>query len=360
MEWNTQKKIWQLSTDGLLFEHWEPFLGTWQISGTMRNGLVYELPTPEHHTSVSESSLLRSPTASQGEGGALGEEEARKRGNTVGIRDNAMDIARLNGHKVSRAEANLLPTPNTMEHLPPRTGEARERQLHRGGSSSRRNSSGNLREDVLDLLPTPITRDYKDGSAAQTRDGKTSTDTVARAIFNSGEVTLPTPTASDWKGANNSGSGSASSNGLATKIDNLETDWGKFEPAIRRWEETLGRPAPLPTKPDGKDGAHRLSSAFTEWMMGLPEGWVTNVGLTRNEELKACGNGVVPQQAELALRVLLEGVAFEKFQGGMTMFPTPTVSDTYTDNLSSTQQKDGSMHSVTLPQAVRMVSNAAN
>jgi hypothetical protein len=37
------------------------------------------------------------------------------------------------------------------------------------------------------------------------------------------------------------------------------------------------------------------------------------------------------------------------------MFPTPTVSDTFTDNLASTQQKPGSMHSVTLPQAVRMV-----
>ena len=85
------------------------------------------------------------------------------------------------------------------------------------------------------------------------------------------------------------------------------TKWGKFEPAIRRWEETLGRPAPEPTKPDGKDGAHRLSGKFTEWMMGLPGGWITEVGLTRNEELKACGNGVVPQQAELALRALLTG-----------------------------------------------------
>lgn len=41
--------------------------------------------------------------------------------------------------------------------------------------------------------------------------------------------------------------------------------------------------------------------------MGLPEGWVTAVpGLTRNAQLKALGNGVVPQQAELALRVLLD------------------------------------------------------
>jgi DNA (cytosine-5)-methyltransferase 1 len=88
----------------------------------------------------------------------------------------------------------------------------------------------------------------------------------------------------------------------------LIQSWGKFEPAIRRWEEVLGRPAPAPTKPDGKDGNHRLSSKFTEWMMGLPDGWVTDVGLTRNEELKACGNGVVPQQAELALRELLKGM----------------------------------------------------
>ena len=88
--------------------------------------------------------------------------------------------------------------------------------------------------------------------------------------------------------------------------------------------------------------------------MGLPEGWVTGVGLTRNDELKACGNGVVPQQAELALRILLEGVTLP-VGGGQVNLPTPTVSDTYTDNLKSTQQKEGSMHSVTLPQAVRMV-----
>jgi DNA (cytosine-5)-methyltransferase 1 len=91
-----------------------------------------------------------------------------------------------------------------------------------------------------------------------------------------------------------------------------QTDWGKFAPAIERWEEVLGQPAPSPTKPDGKDGAHRLSSEFTEWMMGLPAGWITDVGLSRNEELKACGNGVVPQQAELALRMLLEGLPVER------------------------------------------------
>ena len=97
---------------------------------------------------------------------------------------------------------------------------------------------------------------------------------------------------------------------LRETVVNEATNWGKFEPAIRRWEQVLGRPAPAPTLPDGKDGSHRLSSKFTEWLMGLPEGWVTGSGLTRKEELKMCGNGVVPQQAELALRQLLVGIDF--------------------------------------------------
>jgi hypothetical protein len=296
-----------------------------------------------HPITDSESLLLRSPIASQGEGGALGEAEARKRGNTVGVRDNAMDIARLNGLKVSRAVDNLLPTPNTMEHLPARSGEARNRQLKRGGESSIRQSSGNLREDIL-TLPTPTARDYKDGQSEHEREGIVQTDTVARAIFNSGEVLLPTTRAQNGEDRNNKiwardpskpqnlenalavtllpTTRTSMANGptqkeialgnpktrIETEVMLGETSWGKFEPAIRRWEQILGRPSPLPTKPDGKDGAHRLSSAFTEWMMGLPTGWVTGVGLTRNEELKACGNGVVPQQAELALRSLLQGV----------------------------------------------------
>ena len=85
---------------------------------------------------------------------------------------------------------------------------------------------------------------------------------------------------------------------------NFGADFGRFEPAIRRWEEITGNQAPEPTKPDGKDGGPRLSADFTEWMMGLQPGWITGVGLSRKDELKACGNGVVPQQAKLALTML--------------------------------------------------------
>lgn len=81
--------------------------------------------------------------------------------------------------------------------------------------------------------------------------------------------------------------------------------WGAYGPAIARWETVTGRRAPRPTEP-GRTG-ERLSPRFVEFLMGLPEGWVTDVpGLSRNAMLKALGNGVVPAQAELALRLLLD------------------------------------------------------
>jgi hypothetical protein len=213
-----------------------------------------------------ERVLLRSPKASEGQGGALGEAEARKRGNTVGVRDQVMDLVASQGMKVSRNELNTL-------------------------------------------FPTPTTRDYKDGSQPHEREGKVQTDTVARAVFNSGEVKLfNTPTTMDAKATNDPAVAQKFlDQGRQTCLTyDVSTNWGKFGAAIQLWEQYLGREAPSPTKPDGKEGNHRLSSKFTEWMMGLPEGWITDVGLTRNEELKLAGNGVVPQQAELALRLLLE------------------------------------------------------
>jgi DNA (cytosine-5)-methyltransferase 1 len=197
-----------------------------------------------------------------------------------------MDLVASQGHKVSRASVNLMPTPNTMDFLPARTPEQKAANKGKGGYA-------NVRETVVnDLLPT--------------------------------------------------------------------TNWGKFAPAIERWEAVIKREAPRPTEADGKDGAHRLSSRFTEWMMGLPDGWVTSVGLSRKDELKACGNGVVPQQAELALRFLLEGMPLPSEKQSQVKLPTPTASDVFTDSLKSSQQKEGSMHSVTLPQAIRMVTNATN
>lgn len=87
--------------------------------------------------------------------------------------------------------------------------------------------------------------------------------------------------------------------GLRTRISRLAG--GPYEPAIRRHEHTLGRPAPAPT-----DEAGRLSPRFVEWMMMLPNGWVTDVpGVPRTQQLKMLGNGVVPACAAAAMADLL-------------------------------------------------------
>ena len=267
----------------------------------LREVVINELPDDE---------LFRTPSVTDSTGGAISEKQARERGRMVKVADQVAELAFENDLKVSDSiAASLLPTPS-VAHLrnhdepvenylerrqkmvdgeykgmpgaslgvavrielfgTPRTSSANaftEKQVDAGAPKSRI-------EDQVQLLATPVASEGLKAPAQQTSEVKGKTGQVR----------------------------------LSNQAKDMEISWGKFEPAIRRWECVLQRTAPAPTKPDGKDGAHRLSSEFTEWMMGLPQGWITGVGLKRNDELKACGNGVVPQQAELALRMLLEGV----------------------------------------------------
>jgi len=163
-----------------------------------------------------------------------------------------------------------------------------------------------------DLFPTPVASEGYKAPAQQDAETKSKTgqvwlSNVAKGLSNDNLKLIGTPRAT----ASESSMSQVATGAPKGRIEDQVklTNWGKFEPAISRWEKVVGRSAPAPTKPDGKDGAHRLSSEFTEWMMGLNAGRITDCGLTRNEELKAAGNGVVPQQAELALRILLEGVS---------------------------------------------------
>jgi DNA (cytosine-5)-methyltransferase 1 len=74
--------------------------------------------------------------------------------------------------------------------------------------------------------------------------------------------------------------------------------FGPYEHAIRRWEHVIGREAPYPVDDRG------VEPKFVEWMMGLPQGYVTDLGFGRSSELRMLGNGVVPQQGALAIELL--------------------------------------------------------
>lgn len=173
-------------------------------------------------------------------------------------------------------EGNLdirsLPTPTVADHASTRNSTANRKYPEKA-------HGGDTLTDVFvpKQLPTPTTRDYKDSAIEPAKHRPDDTDTLTRAMA------------------------SVEGKGLS--------GWGQYEPAIRRWESIIGREAPAPTIPDGRDGQQRLSPLLTEWMMGLDEGHITSpeIGISRNDQIKAAGNGVVPQQASLALRYLLKG-----------------------------------------------------
>ena len=180
------------------------------------------------------------------------------------------------------------------------------------GGPNQRGSSGDLMLPCA-LLPTPAVNDMGEGKTVERWDSWTA-DMQAKHGNGNGhgkslaieaQRLLPTPRAVP------AGDGRKAKSGRSLDVeasDNPRHQWGDYAAAIARWETVLGRPAPAPTMTSSK-GNPQLSPAFTEWLMGLPAGWITDVpGITRNEALKACGNGVVPQQAEAAIRWLMQYV----------------------------------------------------
>lgn len=296
-------------------------------SGNLREQVVHLLPVPD-------SALLRTPIAGEAAGGAVAPEVAKARNQTLRLSGQMIDMVAPNQlpklptptvsdqytgnlastqqkpgsmHSVTLAQVfhkpDLFPTPNTMEHREVKTPEQIAELKAKSPGGYR-----NLRETVINelpMFPTPVASEGTKAPSQQTSATKSKTGQVWLSnVAKDLEPLIGTPRAN----AANSSSKQVEAGAPKARIEDqvLTTNWGKFEPAIRRWEAIIGRPAPEPTKPDGMDGNHRLSSKFTEWMMGLPDGWITGHDLKRNDELKLAGNGVVPQQAELALRLLLD------------------------------------------------------
>lgn len=233
-----------------------------------------------------------------------------------------------------RSEVTLLPTPMTVNTTSERAKTGRETS-----GKSRGGPSFGL-EDVVQLLPTPIVSDGTGGPknlegarfAPQMREivqllptpdayagarGGSQHPDKRRAGNHSVTIQdvaehqlMPTPRATRGGSATEMAyamGGTRSDDERPQGVVIPGADWGPYADAITRWEAVIGRPAPSPVRMDGKGGKPRLNPELTEWMMGWPAGHVTDpaIGLSRAEQLKACGNGVVPQQAAAALREML-------------------------------------------------------
>jgi DNA (cytosine-5)-methyltransferase 1 len=159
------------------------------------------------------------------------------------------------------------------------------------------------------LLPTPVVTDAK-GARNATSGRREGSEHHSGTTLTDAVTLMPTPRATRGGSATEMAyamGGERSDDERPQGVVVPGTDWGPYAAAVKRWEVGTGRSAPSPVRNDGKGGKPRLNPELPEWMMGWPAGWVTDmaIGLTRAEQLKAAGNGVVPQQAAAALRILL-------------------------------------------------------
>lgn len=207
--------------------------------------------------------------------------------------------ARLMAH--DGRESTFLPLSMAVQLLPTPMANEAEKAIQGVRHSDGQKYLSNVIAELL--LPTPRATDG-------TKGGPNQRGSSGDLMLPSAVQLLPTPRTVDVSGIKTSQHakdlyGSGDSMGDVVE----KASWGEYEPAIRRWE-SVTRPAPEPTKPNSK-GNPKLSDEFDEWLMGYPAGWITDVpGVTWNEALKACGNGVVPQQGTTAVRWLVAmGVA---------------------------------------------------
>ena len=191
-----------------------------------------------------------------------------------------------------RAPSALIPTPTASDHKAGRHQEGTGKSL----------------SQAVQMLPTPVAQPSGNSPEVhlQKKPGRARVTDLAIIVEHGLLATgglLPTPQATN---------ATASSTGYGANLHEVARDvdasgFGVYASAIKRWEQALGRPAPAPTVPPTREGGRaRLSTKFVEWLMGVPEGHVTgsDLGLTREQQLRILGNGVVPQQAAAAVSQL--------------------------------------------------------
>jgi DNA (cytosine-5)-methyltransferase 1 len=111
---------------------------------------------------------------------------------------------------------------------------------------------------------------------------------------------LPTPVSSDATRGPHWNQRTGASLAFAILRAHRDNTWDTYLPAIRHWETVTETQAPPAVEPN-KHGKPRITVEFVIWMMGWPLGWFAGIELARVSQLILLGNGVVPQQAQLAI-----------------------------------------------------------
>ena len=140
---------WKMSQDYLQRTKGKPLKELYKIlpkAGYITsNGLLYQQDQLVRHTLEKDSSELAAwptPSTQDNEHMNLELNEKGRRIAKNGGEDRSLNLA-------DKVQVTNWETPNTMDHLPPRTGEALENVLYRGDKErkSKRSSTGNLREN---------------------------------------------------------------------------------------------------------------------------------------------------------------------------------------------------------------------
>jgi len=227
-------------------------------------------------------------------------------------------------------------TPNTMDHLPSRSVES---QMQRAlGVRKGRSKPDNLREQVdpeqvavyqeAKNWPTPTQDSATERTKKYAQGGKPLTVAVQEAAKDN----WPTPTAAE--GSKIGGQANYGQVGLSNHpsiVGSVTREKGIKSGKEKNWATPKARDhlgAVNPNFLTRKDGRHRmdalpeqtkydetniskvgkLNPSWVEQLMGLPVQWSMlpePTSVHRVSRLMLLGNGVVPQQAELAFRTLL-------------------------------------------------------
>lgn len=294
-EWDPVTDRWITAQPDLFSGRSAAYSGIWPPSGMMRNGEAFERPTSVPVTEEKGcSSWLGTPTA-----------------NDPGITEH-----NLKRHYLSSELVAVMPTPTATPY-----GSNRSDSPY---AARRPSIAGVVKE-----LPTPMANEAEKDAFKPRNDGH-------QQYLSNALAELPTPRVSDmngaWLGRPSGGQDLRTTVALLPTTISSQRDYtpeqgvermarktghnlgelatgdyfGKYGAAVARQTEAFGVAPPPPTE-IGPKGNPRLNAAFAEWMMGLEPGWITEVpGMKRSEAIELAGNGVVPQQAEHALRMMLD------------------------------------------------------